>query len=389
MVTANWEQIQKQRKAEDKPDLPEAVPFILQVDPKSFDADDLRTFGIEVISELENGYIIGAAADVEFSDLQKKISQCIDKERGGGKIPEIWEILEGTKRPEYILSEQLLGEWDNIKDQQIYIVDVGIACVGVDCNYSDYPKQGEGEDGDKYIKRVVRWQGKRKITEQKWGDLQWEREQEFTRFIDSSKGNIIESASWDDPSSLSLTQLADSFSCRVQLSGKALKDMVLNFPYIFDVSEPDQYYESLQKVEGSESSSSTFELISPDSNASTVCVIDSGIQERHPLLQKAIKHSDSHSWVPYQTFQTSDQVQTGHGTRVAGAVIYPQTIPTSGQYQPVCWLQNARILDEDCKLSDQLFPPKVLEQIVEHFHKTKGTRIFNHSITGSVPCRTQ
>jgi hypothetical protein len=59
LITTNWQEEQKQRKEEGKPDLPDAVSFILQVDPDAFDAGNLKSFGIEVVADLEEGYIIG------------------------------------------------------------------------------------------------------------------------------------------------------------------------------------------------------------------------------------------------------------------------------------------------------------------------------------------
>ena len=103
-IVSNWEAEREKRKEEGKPELPDAISFILQVDPSLFDADALKSFGIEVVADLEEGYIIGASADIGLSELRKKIQQFIESQRGGGKVPEIWEILEGTRRPEYILS---------------------------------------------------------------------------------------------------------------------------------------------------------------------------------------------------------------------------------------------------------------------------------------------
>lgn len=37
--------------------------------------------------------------------------------------------------------------------------------------------------------------------------------------------------------SVNLTVLPDSFTARIRISGKGLKDIVLNFPYIFEVCE--------------------------------------------------------------------------------------------------------------------------------------------------------
>jgi hypothetical protein len=128
-VVSDWQQQLSQRKQANQPDLPKAVPFILQIDPNSFQPEQLRSFGIEVIAELEDGFILGASADLQLTDLQKKIAQFIKNERGGGKIPEIWEIIDGSHKPEYILSPELQQQWQQIEDDQIYTVDVGMgAC---------------------------------------------------------------------------------------------------------------------------------------------------------------------------------------------------------------------------------------------------------------------
>lgn len=171
-IVADWQDTLQRRKEEGKPDLPEAVPFVLQVDPDAFDADVLKGFGIEVIAELEDGYIIGASSDLGFTELQKKIEKCINGERGGGRVPEIWELFEGKlRRPEYILSERLLSTWDRVKDDQIYTVDVGIACVGLTPKFSDYPELEEDEDPARFMQRLNRWRDKRDQTQQEWEDL--------------------------------------------------------------------------------------------------------------------------------------------------------------------------------------------------------------------------
>lgn len=78
----------------------------------------------------------------------------------------------------------------------------------------------------------------------------------------------------------------------------------------------------------------------------------------------------------------------GHGTRVAGAVLYPRDIPDSSTYKQRFWLQNAQVLNEDNKMPEKLFPPRVLQEIIEHFHKGSAhTKVFNHSINATSPCR--
>ncbi|MEG4803252.1 S8 family peptidase [Microcoleus sp. ARI1-B5] len=385
----NWQQNQEKREEEEKPPRPEkAIPIILQIDPIAFDLEDLRKYGIEVIAELENGYIIGSSADdTDFSELQKKIENFIKAERGGGKVPGIWEIIDGIKRPDYILSQKLLNEWEQIRDQQIYIVDVGVACVGTKSQLPVYPERNKDESDKKYAKRISNWINKRDITYQDWDELKSRREEELTDFVNFHQGEILNIVDGIIPR---FAELSDSFSCRIQISGKGLKDLVVNFSYIFDVSEADEFFEIIQASCLDNVETLPFELEPPESNAPKVCVIDSGIQERHSLLKVAIDSQNSRSWVPGETNKTSDYVSNGgHGTRVAGAVIYPITIPRTGKTKAVCWIQNARVLDANCQLPTQLFPPSLLGDIVEFYYNKTKTRIFNHSITGPVPCRTQ
>ncbi|WP_293355265.1 MULTISPECIES: S8 family peptidase [unclassified Microcoleus] len=385
-ITANWKDTQEKREEEEQPELPKSRRIILKIDPNLFDPESLKSYGIELIAELEDGYIIGASADLELSELQNKIGKFIRGEGRSGKVAEIWDLIEGNQ-PEYILSPELIEHWDLVKDDQIYTVDVGIACLGIKSKLSDCPKREKDETPEHFQERINRWIDKRDLTYEKWDEIKSERENEFTEFIENYHGKILNIVDGSIPQS---AKLPDSFSCRIQISGKGLKDLVLNFPYIFDVSETDKFAEILQQEGLSNVDAPPFELQPPESNAPKVCIIDSGIQERHPLLRAVIDSPNSRSWVPGETNQTADYVSDGgHGTRVAGAVIYPITIPRSGNKQAVCWIQNARILDAKCQLPTQLFPPNLLGDIVEFYHSQTKTRIFNHSITGSVPCRTQ
>jgi hypothetical protein len=386
-ITANWKDTQEKREEEEQPELSKSRRIILKVDPNSFEPDGLKAYGIELIAELEDGYIIGASADLELSELRKKIGKFIREEHGGGKVAEIWDLIDGIKKPEYILSPELIAHWDLVKDDPIYTVDVGIACVGIKPKLPNYPPRKTNESDEHFEKRVNRWIDQRDFSYENWDDIKSERENEFTEFIQNYKGEILNIVDGSIPQS---AKLPDSFSCRIQISGKGLKDLVFNFPYIFDVSEPDEFAEFVEREALSDVDTPTFKLQAPKLNAPKVCVIDSGIQERHPLLKAAIDCDNSTSWVPGETDQIADRVRNGgHGTRVAGAVIYPITIPRTGKEKAICWIQNARVLDVNCYLPKQLFPPKLLGDIVDFYHGKTTTRIFNHSITGSVPCHTQ
>ncbi|MGK7896858.1 MAG: S8 family peptidase, partial [Xenococcus sp. (in: cyanobacteria)] len=385
-IISEWKEERKKRE-EDEEILFDAQRLILQIDPDAFDPDALKSYGIEVIAELENGFIIGASADIDLTNLQKKIEKFINEEYGGNKVAEIWDLIEGKKRPELIVSEELWEHWDQIKDNQIYTVDVGIACLGIQTKLSNYPKRKEDESDDKWTKRMNKWINKREITEQEWQYKKDERESYFIDFVNRHKGEILSIIDSIIPSA---ANLSDSFTCRIRICGKGLKDLVFNFPYVFEISEPDEFQEWTEGQGIIAQNESSFNLQSPDVNAPKVCVIDSGIQDRHSLLKVAIDQHNSRSFVPNKANVTADYVSSGgHGTKVAGAILYPREIPKTGTQKAICWLQNARVLDDDCYLPTQLFPPDLLSEIIAIYHKSSNTKIFNHSITGSVPCRTQ
>ncbi|WP_204106358.1 MULTISPECIES: S8 family peptidase [Spirulina sp. CCY15215] len=384
-VVDDWQTTQEQREGENKPELPNAVPLILKIDPDTFDLDNLRSSDIEIIAELEDGYIIGASGDVELSELQNKIEKFFQEERGGGVIAKILDISQPHQRLEFILSPTLLENWDKIRDPQIYIVDVGISCLGTKAKLSDYPKKRESQSSEQYRDAIIRWTAKQSKTYEEWDDLASDRQEKLAQFIQHYNGEFL--SSFIDGKTPKFSQAPDSFSCRIQISGQGLKDLVSNFPYIFEVTEPDiiQVETNAQLENGDDI---FFELESPNANAPKVCVIDSGIQEHHPILANAIDSTQSRSWVTDNL--TADLVGNGgHGTRVAGAMLYPRNIPKQGKYNAVFWIQNARILDNNCRLSDRLYPPLLLEEIVNIYNNQTNTRLFNHSITGDVPCWTK
>ena len=131
-----------------------------------------------------------------------------------------------------------------IKEEQIYTVDVGVACVGTEIKLPNYPKRQPYDTNDSFTKKVNNWIPKRQLAEEEWERISWERQDEFEELIKFYKGSIIKGFQ-DEGGELGTVRLPDSFSCRIQISGKGLKDLVENFPYIFEISEPDQFSEML------------------------------------------------------------------------------------------------------------------------------------------------
>ena len=185
--------------------------------------------------------------------------------------------------------------------------------------------------------------------------------------------------------------MPDSFTVRICISGLGLKDLVLNHPYIFEICEPEEFVlpqESLQEIR-SHYTEATF--APPEPSAPLVCVIDSGIQEAHLFISQAIHSQSSYCYLPNTNCtDVADYVPGGgHGTRVAGAVLFPRGIPSHGSWELPCWIQNARVLDASNGLPIELFPPALIRSITEKYYIDYGTRIFNHSISGNAPSRKE
>ena len=85
----------------------------------------------------------------------------------------------------------------------------------------------------------------------------------------------------------------------LKIVGKGLKDFVLNYPYIFEVVEPEDIALP-QRRDGTrpQPPARLRRRLPPDADAPAVCVIDSGIQEAHILIQPAIDHVTSHCFLP-------------------------------------------------------------------------------------------
>ncbi len=392
LLLSDWHATQEKREEEEKPSLSDAITLILQIDPETFDLDELRTSDIEIISELEDGYIIGASADTNLTEFQKKIDLFLNGTWGGGVVAKVLNVLDKNQRPEFILSPHLLAKWNQVRDEQFYVVEVGISCLGTQTQLRPYPAQNDYKSPENYAKAINDWISNRDLTYGEWDDLASERQQSLINFVKFYGGDIL--SSFEDGTTPRFSQAPDSFSCLIQIPGKGLRDLVLNFQYLFEVAERDDIFEVLQLNHQPnilpEHGNISFKLEAPGANARRVCVIDSGLQENHRLLEQAIDLNYSRSWVPSETHLTADLVPNGgHGTRVAGAILYPRGMPQSGSQSAICFLQNARVLNRDCRLDERLYPPELLEDIVEFYNNRTKTRIFNHSIAGDVSCRTR
>ncbi|SMP80331.1 S8 family peptidase [Noviherbaspirillum suwonense] len=392
-LSANWQARRAQRQATGQvlPAIPAGIPILLQIDT-GLDLDALRAkFQFEIVAEQEEGYVIVASKDIQLTAFRAMVQGFAITAHGSATIAEVHTLFDDpnqTDRLGRILSEHLMASWGNIVEDQLYIVDIGIACAGTQ-EIPPRPIRGTRATDAEWAAKEFNWSERRTRAYNEWDDVKIEREtsiQKFAEFYQAEILHLTDSADFD------AGVLPDSFTVRLKILGKGLKDFVLNYPYIFEVVEPEDIaLPQNQGQQGVQAAPAVMPL-SPDDDAPSVCIIDSGIQEAHVLLQPGIDQATSHCFLPGEaaTAVADEVAPGGHGTRVAGAVLYGEDVPAGGAPQLPFWIQNARVLDAQNAMPVELFPPEALRRSVERFNDSpRKTRIFNHSINSRSYCRTR
>lgn len=350
------------RQEQDLPPLDaNIIPIFLQINPELIGTDfDLKNLGIEIISQEDDGFIIGASFD-GLHLLNEKISKFLNEQHGGGAIADLWQIIEGKQwKPEHILSERLLSIWPEIDDAEIFTLELGVAFDKPIGKAPDPNKQGGQARLQKYREALI-------VRDEALMERQ-EKFDEFISFYGERKSSFID--------------LEDSFSCEIEISGKGLKDVVKNYPFVFEISEVEEI--KAEAGEFVEESASDIQIIAPDDNSPEIGIIDSGIMEEHKYLSFAIINANSKSYVQDDDSKADYVLGGGHGTRVAGAVLYPYGVPATGEpYQLPCFVRNLRVLNQDNYLTNK-FPAELMKEIVED---NEDCKVFNLSINASAPHR--
>ncbi len=388
-ISGNWKQRQAQRQGQALPIIPNGIPILLKVDP-GLDLDVLRErFDFEIVAEQEEGYVIVASEDIDVAPFLAMLDAFSVNVHGSATIASVHRLFDDPNQADRlgrILSERLQAEWGAIADDQEFIVDVGIACTGPH-DIPIKPKRGKRDTDASWAAKELDWSQARNAAYDKWEALKVEREDQIESFRAFYQGEILHNI---DGGAFDAGVLPDSFTVRLRIIGKGLKDFVLNYPYIFEVVEPeDIVLPQAAGIPGGQVGEQAAPT-PPDAGAPAVCVIDSGIQEGHALLQVAVDQLVSHSFLPgVPPADVGDEVAPGgHGTRVAGAVLYGEEVPKAGTPKLPFWVQNARVLNAQNLMPVELFPPEAIRQAVVRFNDgERQTRIFNHSINASGYCR--
>lgn len=375
------------------PAIPAARDFLLKL-PEGADIDYLvRALGVELVAETEAGFVLVSSSDLEFAKLEEVLRQF---ENGEGSLVaassllEIYESPDDDRRLRNILTPEVFDLWP-FEDTRVYVLDLGIqtAMSTRDVQWPKIRKRNDESEEQFLNRKKDARQAAITAAYMEWDDHSDSRVKELRNFTDHYGGNLVSGPVYDDAREAEAGMIfPDSIQVRIEMSGSGFRDVVLNFPHLFEVALPPVVQEAAATV-AEPVAPPSFVLLSPEQDAAAVCVIDSGIEEEHKWLEAAIDAPTSRCFLPnVPPEDTADYVNPqGHGTRVAGAVLYPGTIPTTGQGQAVAWIQNARVLDSDAKLPDNLPPEKYLYQVVTHFHREPyATKIYNHSINANSPC---
>ena len=362
-LISDWNESFKNREFEGLADIEEyTTPIFLQINPDLINAEfDLELFGLEIISEEDDGFIIGASSD-NLKSLEEKINGFLTQKHSTGKIADFWQIIDGDRenwKPKHILSDQLFSNWGNFKDSENYLVEVSVAFAKPLKKEPDISKNGGEKRFNEYQKLLI-----------ERDDLLFQRQDHFDKFI-AFYGNRISD----------FVNLNDSFSCQVFINGKGLKDLVVNYQYVFEVSEVDE----INGIEGNQGDFTELdlEILAPDKDAPEIGVIDSGIMENHRCISPAITEN-SKSYVEGDTSTVDFVKGGGHGTKVAGAILFPNGIShIESPYKLPCFITNLRVLDKDNLLKHK-YPASLMNQIVK---ENNNCKIFNLSISANAPHR--
>jgi len=339
------------------------IPVFLQIDANVFKVDSLVNWGIEIISEEESGFIIGASVD-NLKKFQENIDEFIN-EKGTYKntAAKIWNLATGNSWRLNMLKGELSKIWGQIDDQTVYTVELGVSCSVV--NKKEYPVKSDFDSEVKFNEKLQEYKTYERELWELRDNRQREREEEIEKYVSFYQGEL--SDIWDND--------VDAIFFKVSINGRGLKDIVLTYQYLFEAQFSPTYI--LDNELGTIRIEDGVTINPPLDGSASVCVIDSGIQENHRFISPAVDSANSRSYVEGDP-STADHVKrSGHGTKVAGAILYPYVLPTEGIYQLETFIQNSRILDNRNKISDKRLSPSLMNQIVEDY---SPTRIYNLSI---------
>ena len=389
-ITAYWQRVQTDRAQRGLPPIPGGIPFLLRIPER---AEELlyrleKDFGVTIVAQFDEGYLMVASEDIALAAFQQLATEFENEVHGATAMASILDVYDDGRsddRLKKILSPELLAIWPLV-DTNTYILDVSIQTAGLGTEVSNPPKQRKKETAQEFDQRKQVWEEKWRAIEVKWDERQIETEEDLGRFLRPYGGQVIDQVGGQPTVEGGIVKLPDSFSARIRMSGQGFTDLIKNYSRVFEASLPEDI-EQPDPIPQAAKPGDYPPVAAPAETAPAVCVIDSGIQEGHRLLQPAIDTANSRSFLAGH--DTADRVAPhGHGTPVAGAVLYRGFSGGNEAGEAICWIQNARLLNDQKSLPQDVYPPLAIREIITHYRNgNRHTRVFNHSIAANGPCR--
>ena len=115
--------------------------------------------------------MIVAANDIDLTAFLEMVENFAGEVYGSAAIAQVHRLYENpADQLPHILSANLFVDWPNINDNQVYIVDVGIACVGTK-EIPTPPKKGKRDTDAKWAKKEHDWSQARIEAYDEWDRL--------------------------------------------------------------------------------------------------------------------------------------------------------------------------------------------------------------------------
>ena len=168
-LSANWRN-RRELREDELPTIPAGIPILLQVDP-SLDLDVLRDkFSFEIVAEQEEGYVIVASEDIDLTPFLAMVNGFAVQVHGSATIASVHRLFDDpnqTDRLQRVLSERLFEEWPTIRDEQTYIVDIGISCTGTQ-EIPVLPTRGKRDSDADWARKENGWSQARANAYEAW-----------------------------------------------------------------------------------------------------------------------------------------------------------------------------------------------------------------------------
>lgn len=160
---------------------------------------------------------------------------------------------------------------------------------------------------------------------------------------------------------------------RVQGTGRAVRDLLthvevatVDLPPKADLEDSELPDPAIDDIG---------EILAPDPMAVTIGIVDSGINDKHPLLSKVVVGSFGVGGQPGSDGH-------GHGTSVAAVAAYGdlETMLHSGRFKPRFKIASARVLDDRGRFPETKLAHTLVVEAIRRLNSEYGCRVINLSL---------